>query len=128
MEDAVAVIEDEEGKVRLDQAVDLMPTGAVAGGLWGTLIGALFFAPLLGMALGAASGALGGKLSDYGIEDQFARDLGAQLQPSTSALFVLVRKVTPDKVLEELRQYGGTVLRTSLTRDAEERLQAALSR
>ena len=128
LEDAVAVIKDEEGKVTLDQAVDLVGPGALGGALWGTLIGMLFFAPLLGLAVGAASGALGGRFSDYGIDDQFAKDLSTQLQPGTSALFVLVRRVTPDKVLDEIRQYGGTVLRTSLTRDAEERLQAALSR
>ena len=128
LEDAVAVIKDEEGKVTLDQAVDLVGPGALRGALWGTLIGMLFFAPLLGMAVGAASGALGGKFSDYGIDDTFAKDLSAQLQPGTSALFVLVRRVTPDKVLEQIAPYGGTVLRTSLTRDAEERLQAALNR
>ncbi len=88
----------------------------------------LFFAPLLGMAVGAASGALGGKFSDYGIDDKFAKDLSTRLQPGTSALFVLVRRVTPDKVLEQIAPYGGTVLRTSLSRDAEERLQSALNR
>ncbi len=54
------------------------------------------------------------------------KDLGTQLQPGTSALFILVRKVTPDKALEQIQQYGGTVLRTSLTKDAEARLQEAL--
>lgn len=124
--DAVVVVKGQDGRVRLDQALPLVASGAAGGALWGTLIGTLFFAPLLGMAVGAASGAIGGKLSDYGIEDRFMEELGAQLQPGTSALFILVRKVTPDKVLDEVRRYGGTVLRSSLTKDAEERLQQAL--
>ena len=90
------------------------------------MIGTLFFAPLLGMAVGAASGAIGAKLSDYWIEDRFMEELGAQLQPGTSDLFILVRKVPPDKVLDEVSKYGGTALRSSLVKDAEERLQQAL--
>ena len=126
LDDAIVVVKGQDGKVRLDQSAPLVALGAAGGALWGTLIGTLFFAPLLGMAVGAASGAIGGKLSDYGIEDRFMEELGAQLQPGTSALFLLVRKATPDKVLDEVRQYGGTVRRSSLTKEAEERLQQAL--
>lgn len=128
VDDVVVVVKDNDGKVRLDQAVNLTSAGAASGALWGGLIGMLFFAPLLGMAVGAASGALSGKFSDFGIDDNFMQDVGTQLQPGGSALFVLVRRATPDRVLEEVGRYGGTVLRTSLSRDAEERLQAALSR
>jgi uncharacterized membrane protein len=86
----------------------------------------LFLAPLLGMAAGMAGGALGGKFSDYGIDDQFMKDLGAQFQPGGSAVFVLVTKATQDKVLDEVGKYGGKVLRTSLSREAEANLQTAL--
>ncbi len=99
--------------------------------LEGTLIGFLFFAPLIGFAIGslagAAGGAISGRMADVGIDDEMMKQLGAQFQPGTSALFVLVRKVTPDKVLDEIKQYGGTVLKTSLTREQEEHLEAALS-
>jgi uncharacterized membrane protein len=127
LDDAVVVVKRQDGKVSLDQSLPLVATGAASGAMWGTLIGMLFFAPLLGTVVGAASGAISGKLSDYGIEDDFMTQLGAQLQPGSSALFILVRKATPDKVLDEIKQYGGTVLRSSLTKDAEEALQAALS-
>jgi uncharacterized membrane protein len=90
------------------------------------LIGTLFFSPLFGAAIGAASGALAGALSDIGVDDNFMRELGETLQPKTSALFVLVRKVTPDKVLEDVSKYGGKVLRTSLSKDEEAQLQAVL--
>jgi uncharacterized membrane protein len=77
--------------------------------------------------VGAAAGAASGALSDIGVDDKFMKSLGESLQPQTSALFVLVRKITPDKVLEEIAPYGGTVLRTSLTKDEEAQLQEVLS-
>ena len=125
MEDAVVVTRDTKGKPQLHQAVNLTAAGVVSGAFWGTLIGILFLNPLLGAALGAGSGALSGKLADIGINDQFMKDLGATLTPGTSALFVLLRKSTPDKVLEGLKAFAGKgrVLQTSLTKDKEEELR-----
>jgi uncharacterized membrane protein len=127
LEDAAVVVKDKDGKVKLKQAVNLTAAGAVSGSFWGLLIGTPFFSPLAGLALGAASGALSGALSDIGVDDNFMKELGETLTPSTSALFVLVRKVTPDKVLEEIAPYGGKVLRTSLTKDEEAQLQEVLT-
>ena len=127
LEDAAVVVKDKDGKVQLKQAVNLTTAGAVSGGFWGLLIGTLFFVPLAGAAIGAASGALGGALSDIGVDDDFMKELGETMQPGTSALFVLIRKVTPDKVLEDIAPYGGKVLRTSLTKDKEEELQEVLT-
>lgn len=127
LEDAAIVTKDADGKVKLNQAVNLTAAGAASGSFWGLLIGTLFLNPLLGAAVGAASGAIGGALNDIGVNDQFMRDLGATLQPGTSALFLLVRKVTPDKVLEQVAPYGGKVLQTSLTKDKEAELQEILT-
>jgi uncharacterized membrane protein len=127
LEDAAVVVKDKDGKVKLKQAVNLTTAGAVSGSFWGLLIGTLFFSPLAGLALGAASGAISGALTDIGVDDKFMKELGETLTPSTSALFVLVRKVTPDKVLEEIAPYGGKVLRTSLTKDEEAQLQEVLT-
>lgn len=127
LEDAAVIVKNAEGKIKLKQAVDLTTAGAVSGGFWGLLIGTLFLSPLLGAAVGAAAGAASGALSDIGVDDKFMKSLGETLQPKTSALFVLVRKITPDKVLEEIAPYGGTVLRTSLTKDEEAQLQEVLS-
>jgi uncharacterized membrane protein len=126
LEDAAVVVKDKEGKVQLKQAINLTAAGAASGGFWGLLIGTLFLVPLFGAAVGAASGAIGGALSDIGVDDDFMRDLGETLQPETSALFILVRKVTPDKVLDEVSKYGGTILRTSLNKDDEKQLQSVL--
>ena len=102
MEDVVVVTKDDKGKVKLHQAVNLTAAGAVGGSFWGMLIGMIFLNPLLGAAVGAGAGALSGKLSDIGINDTFMKELGETIHPGTSALFILVRKVTPDKVLDQL--------------------------
>jgi len=125
--DAVVAIKDAGGKVKLHQAVNLTAAGAIGGGFWGSLIGLMFLNPLLGMAIGAAAGAASGALNDVGIDDNFMKQLAASLNPGSSVLFVLVRKSTPDKVLEEIRGTGGKVLKTSLSHDDEAKLQAALS-
>jgi uncharacterized membrane protein len=128
MEDAVVVTRGAQGKVKLHQPVNLPGGGALRGSLWGSLIGLLFLNPLLGAAIGAGTGAVAGALTDIGIDDQFMTDLGATLIPGTSALFILVRKSTPDKVLDGLKPFIGRakVLRTSLTKDKEEELRRAL--
>jgi uncharacterized membrane protein len=135
LEDAVVAIRGQEGKLRLKQSVDLIGVGAASGGMWGamwgSLVGLLFLNPLLGLAtgaaLGAGAGALSGKLADYGINDDFIRSIGETLQPNTSALFILLRKAQPEKVLTEISQFRGRVIRSSLSPEQESRLQAALS-
>ncbi len=137
LEDAVVAIRSPDGTVRIKQSVNLIGIGAaqgsLSGALWGSLVGLLFLNPLLGFAAGAAvgagSGALAGSLSDYGIDDDLIRSIGKTLQPNTSALFVLVRKVQPEKVLADITGAGfkGRVIRSSLSPEQEQRLQAALS-
>ena len=127
LEDAVVAVKKSDGTVKLHQTYPLPAAGAVGGGGGGLLIGTIFLSPLLGAAVGAAAGAAAGALSDIGIDDDFMKELAGTLQPGSSALFVLVRKATPDKVLESLRGLGGTVLKTSLTHENETKLQAALA-
>ena len=126
LEDAVVAVKDEKGKVKLHQAVNVTAAGAVSGGFWGTLVGLIFLNPLLGLAVGATAGAVSGALIDVGIDDKFMKELAGQMNPGTSALFILVRKATPDKVLDEIKGTGGHVLKTSLSHDDEAKLQAAL--
>ena len=128
MEDVVVVTKDDKGKVKLHQAANLTAAGAVSGGFWGMLIGMIFLNPLAGAALGAGAGALSGKVADIGISDNFMKELGETFTPGSSALFVLVRKVTPDKVLDALKGFGGKILKTSLTADKEDALQEVLEK
>jgi uncharacterized membrane protein len=127
LEDACIVTRDKEkGKIKLHQAVNLTAAGAASGAFWGTLIGMLFLMPLAGLAVGAAAGALSGKLSDYGINDEFMKSLSAKLEPGSSAIFMLVRRATVDKVEPELAKFGGQVLYTNLSKEGEEKLQKLL--
>jgi uncharacterized membrane protein len=126
MQDVVVVTKDEKGKVNLHQASNLTLTGAVSGSFWGMLMGILFLNPLLGAAIGAGAGALSGKLSDIGIEDNFMKEFAKDFTPGASALFVLFREATADKVLERLKSYKGKVLKTNLSIDSEERLRQVL--
>ncbi len=126
LEDAVAVVKNQKGKIKLHQIHSLTTAGAVGGGFWGLLIGAIFLNPLLGTAIGAGAGAVTGALGDMGISDDFMKQLAETLKPGTSALFILVRKATPDKVLYEIKGFGGKVLNTSLSHEDEAKLQAAL--
>ena len=125
--DAVIAVKDSEGHIKLNQLINTTAAGAVTGAFWGTLIGLIFLMPLAGAALGAASGTLGGYLTDVGLNDKWMKETAAAVQPGTAALFVLVRKVTADKVLERLKGEGGTVLKTSLDHTKEAALQAALA-
>jgi uncharacterized membrane protein len=125
LDDMTVVEKRDDGKIKLHQP-SLAGTGAAGGALWGGLIGLIFFMPLLGMAIGGATGAAAGAATDVGVDDNFMKDLGAKLQPGGAAVFVLVRQSTPDKVLPRISQYGGDVIHSSLSQDAEETLQEAL--
>jgi len=125
--DAIAVIvRDEEGGYHVHTNHHLVGGGATWGMFWGLLFGLLFFIPVFGMAVGAGLGALMGKVEKTGIDKEFINQVRDLLQPGTSALFMVVEKVTPDKAVEAMSQYGGTVLKSSLSKDAEHELQEAL--
>ena len=126
LEDAVVAIKKHNGKVKLHQMNNLTASGAVGGGFWGALIGLMFLNPLLGAVIGGSIGAVTGALGDIGLDDKFMKELGANMQPGSSTLFVLIREMTPDKVLEEISPFGGKLLRTSLSHQDEAKLQAAL--
>ncbi|MBP6469315.1 MAG: DUF1269 domain-containing protein [Chloroflexi bacterium] len=121
--DAAIVIRDKKGKPKVKQLHSLVGAGAMGGAFWGMLIGLLFFAPWLGMAAGALGGALGGKFNDIGVDDKFIKEVGETIEPGHAALFLLVVKVTADKVLPELASFNAKVLQTSLSNEDEARLR-----
>jgi uncharacterized membrane protein len=128
MDDAVVVTRDLRGKTKLHQAASLTAAGAIGGSFWGMLVGLLFLNPLLGAAIGAGAGALAGKFREIGLDDRMMGDLRTALHPGTSALFVLVRNVTVDKVLDGLKQFAGRgkIFQTSLNKDDERALREVL--
>jgi uncharacterized membrane protein len=125
--DAVVAVKDDRGRVKLNQLFQPVAQGAVSGMLWGSLISLLFMMPLAGAAVGTASGALGARLADLGINDAFMRQASRTLQSGNAALFLLIRKMTTDKVLAALHGAGGTVMRSSFDETKEAALRAALS-
>lgn len=128
MEDAVVVTRDARGKTKLHQAVSLTAAGATSGAFWGMLLGLLFLNPLLGAAVGAGAGALSGKFAEIGVDNNMAKQLGDELTPGSSALIVLLRKITADKVLDGLKQFAGKgkIFQTSLNKDDENSLREVL--
>lgn len=125
LEDAVIVERRADGKVKLHQP-SLAGVGAASGALWGGLIGLIFLVPLFGMAIGAASGAIAGAFTDTGVDDNFMKELGAELAEGKAAVILLVRQVSTDKVLPEIK-IPGKVIQTSLSNEDEAALRDALA-
>ena len=121
-----AVVAKHEGdKIKLDQALSTTGAGAAGGALWGGLFGLIFLMPIAGMAIGAASGAIAGKLTDVGVDDGFAKEMGAKLAPGKAALVLLVDNVTTDRVVDELKKANlvGEIMSTNLSAEAEQKLR-----
>ena len=125
--DAVVAVKQDSGAIKLNQLVQPVRSGALSGALWGSLIGLLFAMPLAGAAFGAAGGALGGRLRGFGIDDDFMREAAQTLQSGNAALFLLVRKMTADKVMAELKDTGGKMMRSSLDETREREIREALA-
>ena len=101
-------------------------TGVTWGMFWGVLFGLLFFVPVFGLAVGGVFGALFGLIDTIGIDKEFQRQVRDMVKPGTSALFMAVDKLTTDKAIEALSKYGATVLKSSLSEDADRQIQEAL--
>jgi uncharacterized membrane protein len=125
VEDALVVEHKTNGKMKLHQP-SMAGLGAASGALWGGLIGMIFLMPLFGMAIGAASGAAAGAGSDYGVDDQFVKELGEKLPAGGAAVLVLVTEATRDKVVPEIAKHGGHVIQSSLSNEQQDELQQAL--
>jgi len=114
-------------KPKTRQLHNLVGAGALGGAFWGLLFGLLFFVPLLGMAVGAAAGALGGSLADVGIDDDFITSVRSQVQPGTSALFVMSSDAVIDKVRDAFKGMHAELLHTNLSDAQEKTLREAFA-
>ena len=125
--DAVAtIVRTQDGKYKVSTNHHAVGGGATWGMFWGLLFGLLFFVPVIGMAVGAGLGALMGKFTKNAISKEFQDQVRDLVQPGTSALFLIVEAVTPDKAVDALGKFGGKVLKSSLSKEAEQQLQEAL--
>ena len=126
--DAIAVIRrDVNGHYHVTTNHHAVAGGTAYGMFWGLLFGMLFFIPVFGMAVGAGLGALMGKMTKTGIDKQFQEQVRDMVQPGTSALFLVIEQATPDRAIDAMSKYGGTVLKSSLSKADEEALQKELS-
>ncbi|WP_417310418.1 DUF1269 domain-containing protein [Devosia sp.] len=126
--DAVVATVDSKGQIKLNQMVNLWTVGSAGGAFWGFLVGLLFLHPLLGVLAGAAAGALSGAMSDYGLNDQFMKDVASVLQPGQAALFIMARTTASDRFEARLGEHGGRIIRTNLDSSQEARLRSAFEK
>lgn len=125
--DACVAEKKENGKVKLEQAFNLPLIGAANGIFLGALVGLFFMVPGIGAVAGAIAGSLSGAVADVGLNDQFMKDLSAELKPGSSVLFLYVRDATVDGIVPEIARHGGRILYTSLSMEQEKKLQALFS-
>ncbi|MFN2233910.1 MAG: DUF1269 domain-containing protein [Anaerolineales bacterium] len=124
--DAAIVYWPEDRKTpKTRQAVNLTGAGAMDGAFWGMLFGLLFFVPFFGMAVGAAMGALTGRFGDYGIDDAFIKRIRSEVEPGTSALFLMTTNAVVDRVVEELKSMDFELVSTNLSKEQDEALRKA---
>jgi len=129
LEDAAFAVKDAKGKIKVKQTLENQFTGAsvVWGSFWGLLIGLLFLSPIFLGVIGALIGAVLGKTTDLGIDNKFIKEVGNSLDPGGSALFMLIAQAAPDKAVAQMQPFGGRIFQTSLAKEDEEKLKAALS-
>jgi len=118
---------DDEGKSHVETPQKIVGVSAASGALWGMLIGILFLVPFFGLALGGAMGALMGKMGKSGIDEQFRSQVQALLKPGGAAVVIMASKITDDKFANAMKQFGGTLLKTSLSEDDEKELASELA-
>ncbi len=127
LDDSAVVVKDKDGKVHVKNEVDRgVKIGAVSGGFLGLFIGFLLMGPSGSMVIGALIGGGIGSLAHLGIQHSFIDDVSDELQPGTSALFIIVRDANPDVTVATLRQYEGNIYHTSLPPEAEEQLRRSM--
>ena len=110
-------------KPKTRQLTSLTGAGALGGAFWGMLFGLIFFIPLLGLAIGAGMGALMGSMTDVGIDDAFIKRMREEIQPGTSALFVLSSGAVVDKVKEAFAGQQMVLVETNLSHEQEDKLR-----
>jgi len=124
-----AIVTWPEGKKspKTKQLVSLTGAGAFQGAFWGMLFGLIFFVPFFGLAIGAAMGGLSGVYADFGIDDNFIKQIQAKITVGTSALFLLTSDAVLDKVADEFKGQDFEIIATNLTKEQEQALKAAFS-
>ena len=147
LDEAVTVTLNEQGKARVQLSVD--PLTCQGGGwarLWGSLLSATLFQPMTEVMVAATTGLVltpNGRHrrtpeNNYSLESEwwckslasssnFKRDVAALMAPNGSAIFMLFRSQNAATVLKQLRNYGDTLVHTTLSTEQDEKLQEMLA-
>lgn len=125
LDQAVEVVRNADGKVKIQDEPSLTGAGALGGAFFGLLIGLIFFVPGFGFVAGAASGAIAGHFTKYGMTKEYMQQIKDAINPGQSGLFVLADDVKLDRVIPMLSSLHPKVIRTSLTMDQEKALREA---
>lgn len=128
IEDAAVVVKNAKGQVKVKQTLESTVKGGqiVSGGFWGLLIGFLFGGPLFGSLLGIGLSALFGRKIDIGIDNNFIQNVGDELSPGDSAIFLLIHNTPVETVAEVMKGYGGHLYHTSLSKETAELFTQAM--
>ncbi len=127
LQDVAWVTKSKDGKLKLHEGTSLTGAGAATGALWGFLFGLLFLVPVFGIAVGAVTGAVAGHFANYGLDHQWINEVASAIPAGGSALFIMARDTNQERVLPEMANFGGTVLKTNLTTEQQQALENALS-
>ena len=127
LDDTAVVVRDSDGEFHVKNEIDRgIKLGAGIGSLIGLFVGFMFGGPLGSLLLGGIGGAIVGKVADMGIDQKFVKEVKEQMEPGSSALFLLVREANTNAAIAALRPYQGSVYHTSLDPEAEEELRHVL--
>jgi uncharacterized membrane protein len=127
LDDSAVIVKDEEGKIHVKNEIDRgIKVGAGVGSMLGLFIGFFFGGPLGSLVVGGLGGALVGKMADMGVDKKFVKQVSDDLQPGSSALFIIVRDSVPNAAISALKPYQGNVYHTSLPSSVEDELRNVL--
>jgi len=121
LDDAVVAIRKPDGTVKIRHSNILVFSDAAMGSQFG-----MIFAGPAGLIVGGLIGAAVGKtvkfLKQIGIMDDFVKDVAKVLEPGSSAIFLRVHKAISENIVNELKKFNGTLLRSSLSIEDEKAL------
>ena len=100
--------------------------GQLWGGFWGLVLGLIFLTPLAGPTFGAAAGAVAGSLSEFGVEDDFVREVRMVVTPGSSAVFLVSTAASATRLAGALTPFEIQTLTSRLSAEQEQRLREAL--
>lgn len=130
LEDAVGVVKDENGKLKVMETTDATPKkGAVAGGAVGLVIGVVIGGPIGGALLGGLAGALLGKKIDHGVSNDQIQAVTDSLENSSSAIFVEANPDDTNRSLlkKVLEQENGKLYQLDINPDVHSDIKTSMT-